>query len=107
MQLIIKFQAFLAPFSILVAMFSALNDRVPKLSMTEDDIKLRAQSLTDTDLQDKQNGRPKFLSCSLSHSLSFLVAMFSALTDRVPKISMTEDEMRVKLRAQSLTDTDL
>ena len=54
--LFFNFQAFLAPFSILVAMFSALSDRIPKLSMTEDEIKLRAQSLTDTDLQDKQNG---------------------------------------------------
>ena len=91
-------------------MYSALTDRVPKLSMTEDDIKLRAQSLTDTDLQDKQNGRKNFslsLSLSLSHSLSILVAMFSALTGRVPKISITEDEIRVKLRAQSLTVSDL
>ena len=61
--LVFDFQAFLAPFSILVAMFSALSDRIPKLSMTEDEIKLRAQSLTDTDLQDKQNGN---LSLSLS-----------------------------------------
>ena len=86
------FQAFLAPFSILLAMFSALSDCVPKLSMTEDEIKTRAQSLTDTDLQDKQNGSISSLSlwqCS----------------DHVPKLSMTEGE--IKTRAQSRTDTDL
>ena len=36
--------------------FSALLDRTPKLSLTEEEIKIRAQSLTDTDLQDKQAG---------------------------------------------------
>lgn len=36
--------------------FSGLTDRPPRLSMTEKEIKSRAQPLTDTDLQDKQNG---------------------------------------------------
>ena len=36
--------------------FSALLDLTPKLSLTEEEIKMRAQSLTDTDLQDKQAG---------------------------------------------------
>ncbi|KAJ8319803.1 hypothetical protein KUTeg_001390 [Tegillarca granosa] len=34
-----------------------VKDRQPRLSMTEKEIKLKAQPLTDTDLQDKQNGR--------------------------------------------------
>ncbi|KAK3104788.1 hypothetical protein FSP39_010149 [Pinctada imbricata] len=49
--------AFKAPFSILVAMYRALRERPAKLSMTEEEIKERAQPLTDTDLQDKQTGQ--------------------------------------------------
>eukprot|EP00105_Crassostrea_gigas_P034556 XP_019918704.1 PREDICTED: uncharacterized protein LOC105318101 isoform X1 [Crassostrea gigas] len=49
--------AFKAPFSILLGLYSGLTERRPVLSMTEDQIKLRAQPLTDTDLQDKQTGQ--------------------------------------------------
>ncbi|XP_061163432.1 uncharacterized protein LOC133172537 [Saccostrea echinata] len=49
--------AFKAPFSILLGLYSGLTERRPVLSMTEDEIKLRAQPLTDTDLQDKQTGQ--------------------------------------------------
>nr|XP_022338684.1 uncharacterized protein LOC111134145 isoform X2 [Crassostrea virginica] len=49
--------AFKAPFSILLGLYSGLTERRPVLSMTEDEIKLRAQPLTDTDLQDKQAGQ--------------------------------------------------
>ncbi|XP_069111071.1 platelet binding protein GspB-like [Argopecten irradians] len=49
--------AFKAPFSILVALYSGFTSLPPILSMTEDEVKDRAQPLTDTDLQDKQNGR--------------------------------------------------
>ncbi|XP_060588836.1 uncharacterized protein LOC132744220 [Ruditapes philippinarum] len=49
-------RAFLAPFSIVLAMFSALS-RDSILSLTEEEIKKRAQPLTDTDLQDKQAGK--------------------------------------------------
>ncbi|XP_033763465.1 uncharacterized protein LOC117344746 [Pecten maximus] len=51
------FQAFKAPFSLLVALYSGFTSRPPVLSMTEDEVKDRAQPLTDTDLHDKQNGR--------------------------------------------------
>ena len=40
---------------------SALLDRTPKLSLTEEEIKIRAQSLTDTDLQDKQAGKARIV----------------------------------------------
>ncbi|XP_053394593.1 uncharacterized protein LOC123545094 [Mercenaria mercenaria] len=49
-------RAFLAPFSIVLAMYSALTSE-SRLSLTEDEIKRRAQPLTDTDLQDKQAGK--------------------------------------------------
>ncbi|XP_056019472.1 uncharacterized protein LOC125678232 isoform X2 [Ostrea edulis] len=49
--------AFKAPFSVLLGLYSGLTEGRPVLSMTEDEIKLRAQPLTDTDLQDKQTGQ--------------------------------------------------
>lgn len=53
--------AFKAPFSVLLGLYSGLTERRPVLSMTEDQIKLRAQPLTDTDLQDKQTGEARLV----------------------------------------------
>nr|KAG5691527.1 hypothetical protein BaRGS_017740 [Batillaria attramentaria] len=46
-----------APFAIILAMTRALFENQQKLSLDEDEIKLRAQPLTDTDLYDKQAGK--------------------------------------------------
>lgn len=44
-----------------MSLCSGLTERRPVLSMTEDQIKLRAQPLTDTDLQDKQTGEARLV----------------------------------------------
>ncbi|XP_070207076.1 uro-adherence factor A-like isoform X2 [Littorina saxatilis] len=46
-----------APFAIVLAMTRALSENRQQLSMDEEEIKQRAQPLTDTDLHDKQAGK--------------------------------------------------
>ena len=68
-------QAYKAPFAMLAGLYSGLNEEPVKLSMTEDELKQRAQPLTDTDLSDKQQGERSVLSSSLWMISSYLEAV--------------------------------
>ncbi|WAR20559.1 hypothetical protein MAR_002397 [Mya arenaria] len=95
-----QYKAFLAPFSIILAMYRAMrNDG--RLSLTEAEIKSRAQPFTDTDLYDKQPGivkkeaarEPTFALSSSGQRLGERLEVFSGAFHqymdicRMPKVS--------------------